>query len=245
MNGGSVNYLSCVSDLFTCVFVLVTQLTGLHSSRIQSEKYVTERLLSEEKRQYEQFKRSVDYINIKCHDLKHEIARMRRKGYVDAERMDKVASELQLYDAFAKTGNETLDLLLTDKNLTCLSKKITLSYMADASALGFMDEGDIYGLFGNMLDNSIEYLEGVPEEENRFIRFFIRPKGKLLFVHGENYFVGTLETTDGLPVTTKADTILHGFGTKSMKSTVEKYGGSFKITAGNGLFAVDFYFPIQ
>lgn len=239
------NYLSCVSDLFTCVFVLAVQFTGLHSSRIQSEKYVTDRLFLEEKRQYEQFKRSVDYINIKCHDLKHELARMQRRGCADTERMDKVASELQLYDAFAKTGNETLDILLTDKNLTCLSKKITLSYMADASGLAFMEEGDIYSLFGNMLDNSIEYLEGIPEEENRFIRFFIRPKGDLLFVHAENYFEGEMETQEGLPVTTKADTVFHGFGVKSMKTTVEKYGGSFKITAGNGLFTVDFYFSIR
>lgn len=245
VNGIGFNYLSCLSDLFTCVFVLATQFTMLHASRIQSEKYVTDRLFLEEKRQYENFKRSVDYINIKCHDLKHEIARMRRMGYVDTKRMDKVASEIQLYDAFAKTGNETLDLLLTDKNLTCLSKKITLSYMADASGLGFMDEGDIYSLFGNMLDNSIEYLEHIENEENRFIRFFIRPKGELLFVHAENYFAGALEILEGFPVTTKTDTVFHGFGIKSMKTTVEKYGGSFKITPGNGLFAVDFYFPIQ
>lgn len=239
------NYLSCVSDLFSCVFVLVTQFIMLHASRIQSEKYVADRLFLEEKRQYENFKRSVDYINIKCHDLKHEIARMRRMGYVDANRVDKVASELQLYDAFAKTGNETLDLLLTDKNLICLSKGITLSYMADASGLGFMDEGDIYSLFGNMLDNSIEYLERIEDEQNRFIRFFIKRKGDMLFVHAENYFTGNLELSEGLPVTTKKDTVFHGFGTKSMRTTVEKYGGSFKITPGNGLFAVDFYFPIQ
>ena len=117
--------------------------------------------------------------------------------------------------------------------------------MADASGLGFMDEGDIYSLFGNLLDNSIEYLECVDNEENRFIRFFIRPKGGLLFVHAENYFAGALEILEGLPVTTKTDTVFHGFGIKSMKTTVEKYGGSFKITSGTGLFAVDFYFPMQ
>lgn len=245
VNGDSFNYLSAASDLFTCAFVLVVQYVGLTTLRLSSEKYITERLFSEEKRQYEEFKRSVDYINIKCHDLKHEIARIQRKGCVDTERMDRVASELQLYDAFAKTGNETLDILLTDKNLTCLSKNIALTYMADASSMGFMDEADIYSLFGNMLDNAIEYLETVGSIENRFIRLFIRPKGQMLLVHSENYFEGTLETADGLPATTKGDIVLHGFGTKSMKTTVEKYGGSFKISAGDGLYNVDFYFPVK
>jgi hypothetical protein len=241
----SFNYLSAVSDLINCLFVIIVQFVGLTTSRINFEKQFSDKLLKDEKRQYEAFKNSVDYVNIKCHDLKHELRLMRQSGNVNTAKLEEIAQGATLYEAFAKTGNETLDILLTEKNLTCIANGIALTYMADASALSAMDVSDIYSLFGNLLDNAIEYVQKLEDNEKRFIRLFVKPQGGMLIIHEENYLEGSVQFVDGLPQTTKGDTEYHGFGFKSMQRTAKKYGGDLRISADGGIFKVDVFIQIR
>lgn len=239
------NYLSTVSDLINCLFVIIVQFVGLTTSRINFEKQFSDKLLEDEKRQYDAFKNSVDYVNIKCHDLKHELQRIRQSGSINTDKLEEIAQGATLYEAFAKTGNETLDILLTEKNLTCISNGIALSYMADASALSVMDASDVYSLFGNLLDNAIEYVQKLEDSDKRFIRLFVKPQGGMLLIHEENYLEGVARLVDGLPQTTKRDTAYHGFGVKSMQRTAKKYGGDLKINAEEGIFKVDIFIQIK
>ena len=43
-----------------------------------------------------------------------------------------------------------------------------------------------------------------------------------------------MEFSGGLPLTTKGDNGYHGFGVKSIKSTIEKYGGVVVIDMSGG-----------
>lgn len=240
-----LNYLSAISDLINCLFVLIVQFIGLTTARIGFEKQLSDKLLQDEKRQYDAFKNSVDYVNIKCHDLKHELKRIQGGGQMNAERLEEITKGVAIYEAFAKTGNETLDILLTDKNLTCISKGISFSYMADASEISVMDASDIYSLFGNLLDNAIEYVQNIEDENNRFIRLFIKPQGGMLLIHEENYLENGVRIVDGVPQTTKDDKLYHGFGIKSMKRTAQKYGGDFKINCEENVFKADIFIQIK
>ena len=240
-----LNYLSAISDLMNCVFVLMVQFIGLTTSRINFQKQITDTLYEEEKKQYIAFKTSVDYINIKCHDLKHEIRRMQNDGVINTERIEEIEQNISLYSAFAKTGNETLDILITEKNLFCATNGISLMYMADAASLDFMDKSDIYILFSNLLDNAIEYVSQIEDKEKRFIRLFVRPQGQMILIHQENYYIGNSKITNEIPKTTKEDDVFHGFGIKSMRRTAKKYGGDLKITRGEGLFKVDILVQIK
>ena len=47
----------------------------------------------------------------------------------------------------------------------------------------------------------------------------------------------------GLPVTTKEDRVSHGFGVRSMRLTVERYGGTLTVLAEGGRFHVNAIFP--
>ena len=58
-----------------------------------------------------------------------------------------------------------------------------------------------------------------------------------------NYFSGELNFVSGLPATTKKDGAYHGYGLRSVKATVEKYGGEMNISADNGVFEVNVAFP--
>ena len=238
-------YLIVVCDVVFSLFVLVTQAVTISTARNSFQKNMWEVLFKENKKQYETFRNTVDYINIKCHDLKHEIEYLQHGGIPDPVKIKQLAENISIYEAFAKTGNETLDILFTEKNITCLSEGITFTYMADAAGLSVMAGSDIYSLFGNILDNAIEYLRTVNECNDRFIRLFIKPQGSRLVIHQENYYINKGTFTDGIPVTTKPDKIRHGFGIRSMMRIARQYGGDLRISTEKNLFKVDIYINIS
>ena len=118
-----------------------------------------------------------------------------------------------------------------------------MSYIVDGKALSFMKDSDIYSLFGNAIDNAVEYLLTV-DESKRFIRINIKEIGKNLSIHIENYFEGNVTFKDGLPLTTKSDKNYHGFGMVSMRELVSSYEGDLFVKVKDGLFLLDILIPL-
>ena len=58
----------------------------------------------------------------------------------------------------------------------------------------------------------------------------------MIFIEEDNYFVGELEFIDGLPITSKEDKNYHGFGTRSLRMIVRKYGGEMSAISKNNVF---------
>lgn len=184
----------------------------------------------------------MEYVNIKCHDLRHQLRRLRQEG-ADADKLKALENSPWLQDSFVRTGNETLDMVLADKGMLCESRGIAFSYMAEGAALGRMEAEDVYALFANILDNAIDYVDGLRDPDMRYVRLTVRPAGGMLVIHQENPLVGTLVMKDGLPETTKSDRRSHGYGMKSIKYIASKYGGRMTVTAA-GRFAVDVMLPL-
>ncbi|MDE6590230.1 MAG: hypothetical protein K2K53_07795, partial [Oscillospiraceae bacterium] len=143
---------------FCCVAVLYGQLKQQKQIKSESELALQRQMWSLHKTQYEMSKESIDIINRKCHDLKHQVAAL--KHIHDPSRREEVIDSLQsavmIYDAALETGNEILDTVLTEKSLICTRHEIALSCIADGKQLAFMDPVDLYTLVGNALDNAIE-----------------------------------------------------------------------------------------
>lgn len=239
----SINWLSAASDFINCFFVLVVQFIALRNYRINSEKETVTALFENEKKQYEAFKKAVDYVNYKCHDLKHELLLLERKGKLNEPFVEEAMRDVAVYEAFINTDNETLNLLLTDKNITCVADGISFSSMIDNGVLKNMTETDIYALLGNLLDNAIESVSKEKDKEKRFIRLFIRKQGGISIIHQENYFEKELTFVNGLPKSTKGDDARHGFGMKSMRRIAESYGGSLRTVVADGMFKIDIIIP--
>ena len=49
---------------------------------------------------------------------------------------------------------------------------------------------------------------------------------------------------NGLPVTTKEDKSVHGYGMLSMKMLAEKYGGELFVSVEGDMFDLDIIFPL-
>jgi sensor histidine kinase regulating citrate/malate metabolism len=131
-------------------------------------------LLEKEHEQYRLSKENIAIINQKCHDLKHQIRAVRKVTEEERDQyLREVEESISIYESIVQTGNEVLDTILTEKSLYCREKGITISCVADGKLLEFINPMDLYSLFGNALDNSIEAVEQFEEEEKRQIDVLI------------------------------------------------------------------------
>lgn len=235
-----------VAHVLACVFVLVSEYEILYVQQLRVEKATTERLLAERGRQYELARGNIEAINVKCHDIKHQIRSLRDGGaVVDAAVLDELSRKVDVYDSVVKSGNDALDTILTEKSLVCQQRHITLSCIADGSAVGFMGSVDLYSLFGNALDNAIEASSSIENPERRSISLIVQRIGDMASIHVENLFDGELRLgEDGLPLTSKGDLINHGFGMRSMRQIVESYGGTFATRVDGDAFMLDALIPL-
>lgn len=197
--------------------------------------------------QYCQSKETIDLINRKYHDLKHQITLLRTESdYARRkEYLDEMEWGIRNYEAQNKTGNSVLDTVLTSKSLLCMEKEIQFTCVADGNLLAQMDAMDICTIFGNALDNAIECEMGIAEKEKRIIHLALFSRKEFMVIRVENYFEGQLDFREGIPVTTKKNADYHGYGIKSIRYTTEKYGGSLSIRTHANWFEMDILIPRQ
>lgn len=202
-------------------------------------------MLHQVKAQYAEKKENIELINLKVHDLKHQISMFAHNGGMDAETVADINRMISIYDAEVETGLEALDVVLTEKSLFCKKNGIRFSTMADCTSLQFMKESDMYVLFGNAVDNAIEAVMKIDDEDKRYIGLSVYARGGLVSINVNNYFRGEVVIGDnGLPVTTKRSKDYHGFGLKSICMIVDKYKGDVSVRTENNVFNLNIVLPI-
>lgn len=223
----------------SCVLVLIILSNIDRAGNMRNEIDVLTGIMHSEREQYKIAKESAELINMKYHDLKHVISELKNGA---SGGIEKVEEALKIYGNIVKTGNAVLDVILTEKNLVCEHNRISLTCCCEENSLDFMDDADVYSLFGNAIDNAIESVGKIKDEERRSISLNVGSVLGGLSVHMENFFEGELVLKDGLPMTSK-DERFHGFGLKSMQYIVSSYGGYMNVAARNERFCLDVFFP--
>ncbi len=234
--------LENIYNIFSCLLALFLQFSQLTVTEVKGELDSIKSLWAERNKQYEMAKKNIEIINIKCHDLKHQIHRIRKNEHIDGQELKEIEKSLKIYDSNVKTGNEALDIILTEKALLCERNHIELTMITDGKLLNFLSPRDIYSLFGNALDNAIEALEKVPEN-HRSISIMIKKKLNFVSIHIENFTEKEIIIEDGRPKTSKEDKSLHGFGFVSMKEIVERYKGTLTYETKNNSFSLNILLP--
>ncbi len=231
-----------VMNIFCCILTLYQQFSLAKMHRMSNDLEMVNHLLEQSEKQYEYIKENTETLNMKLHDLKHQVHTIGKNNEISPAAVGELESAIALYDTAVKTGNDALDIILTEKNVLCNRYNIAFSCIADGKQLNFISEPDLYSLFGNILDNAIEAVVNL-EDDKKTIGLSVKRVEKFVFVNEHNYYGGTLTLEGDLPVTTKAG-MFHGYGIKSIKMLAERYGGCLKINARNGVFNLDLLFPI-
>ena len=102
---------------------------------------------------------------------------------------------------------------------------------------------DICTIFGNALDNAIEYEEKIKDKKKRLIRVAVYSQNRFIMIRVENYCEVRLAEEDSLPETTKKNKEYHGYGLKSIRTTAEKYGGSMTVRTKDDWFYLRVLIP--
>ncbi len=194
---------------------------------------------------YRSYQTTFDMINMKYHDLKHQIAGLRADMSSEERQkwIDSMEQELESYRPELQTGNSVLDTLIEGKMMTCKSNGIKVTCVADGNALDFMHVADICTIFGNALDNAIESVTLIEDLEKRLIHITVAQKKNFVLIQVNNYCETGIKIKNGYPVTTKADKSNHGFGIKSIKYTVEKYHGTLTYNLNKNWFELKILIP--
>lgn len=228
--------------LLTCLFLLFCLFNNAYNKTLKEEVKTIKLLWQKDRQQYEISKQNVELMNMKFHDLKYLINS--KIDFDDKTEKEEISRCLELYDSAYHTGNEVLDVVLTEKKILCDKLGIRFSCMADGKILTMMSSGDIYSLFGNAIDNAIECLKKVEDEEQRNVKILVNRVNEMAKITIENYVPWLPQIIDGIPKTTKDDTDSHGYGIKSMQYIVRKYGGVMDIGVDENIFHVDILLPL-
>ena len=177
------------------------------------------------------------------HDMKNHLLVLQRQinSPETAEMVEKLQSQVAMYEDYEHTGNDILDIILKEKSETAREKHIALSVTADLNGVDFIEPLDISTIFGNRLDNAIEASEKLPEEQ----RAILVKAGKM-----QNFFSVLIENNclqdsgNTKSRTTKTDDFFHGFGISNMRNAAEKYGGQLTTKCESGKFLLKILLPI-
>ena len=227
--------------LCTLLYTLLNYAALLMIAQLDSFRHENRTMhdfISNKMRYYEMSREGITALQTTCHDLKHQIHAIRSEA--GKARFDEYLNELEdavnEYSAVIESGNPTVDVVLTEKNILCLSQHVLFSYMIDGSLFGFLTDREIYSLFGNALDNALEAVMKIPEPSGRKITLKSNSRGAMVVLQVENTFAGEIALKENeMPRTTKQGSG-HGFGLRSIDRIAQKHGGMMSVRAEDGLF---------
>jgi signal transduction histidine kinase len=241
------------SDVFyvrTLVDVAGIMILYVYQSRIcellaEKELNNIQSMLKAQYDKYRNYQTTFDLINMKYHDLKHQIAGLRADMSQEqrSQWIDSLEQELEAYKPEMETGNSVLDTLISGKMMNCRANNIKITCVADGNLLDFMHVADICTIFGNALDNAIENVTLIEDPEKRLIHIAVSEKKNFVLIQINNYCESQIMLKNGYPVTTKADKESHGFGLKSIRYTVEKYHGTVTFDIKKNWFELTILIP--
>ena len=198
----------------------------------QSEKHLKEvRSIHKEMRGYK-------------HDFHHHLQAL--KGQLEAGEVDRALAyieqldnQLMNVDTLLKTGNVSLDAILSAKIAQAKAENIAVTVKANVPDVLTISDLELSIIIGNLLDNAIEACRTVTGE--RFIRIYISMKGTMLYFSMLNAAGAKKKKTGSLFATHKDG--VHGFGLRRAEAILEEHGGWVKYNSEDGAFTSEFLVP--
>lgn len=218
----------------------------LYNEQVNQENYAIHTILRNQEKQYQFSQECIDMVNMKYHDLKQQINiwKMSSGDLSYKKYMDELSRQMEQFDLSIHSGNQVIDTILTEKTLLCAKKEIQIITVVDGKELDFMEVADLCSIFGNALDNAIEYEENLLDKEQRIIRVVVYRVHSFVLLMFENYCEIQHKLYEGLPISTKENKLLHGYGLKSIQYIVKKYDGQMDIVQKDGWFKLKMIIPL-
>lgn len=174
---------------------------------------------------YEILEKQNDNLRAYAHDAKNHLSTI--KNLNDNPEIEtyisKMIERLAEYGKVCHSGNHTLDVVI-DKYVTeCELNNIAFEFDIKNNNLSQIEPYDLVAILGNLLDNAIEASEQ-SQDKTVSIETDYRNNFSVIIVSNSCDKNPQFSNSE-LPVTTKSNKRLHGFGLKSVRKTIKKYNG--------------------
>ena len=137
------------------------------------------------------------------------------------------------------SGISAVDAILNEKLYEAQSRSITNSYDVVNLDKNDVKPLDLCIILSNALDNAIEANSRIEDADARWLKLKIHGNGAFTVISVSNPVVQSPRKSGGNSfVTSKEDADNHGFGLKSIESTVAKYKGEMLCKCEEGVFTL-------
>ena len=160
-----------------------------------------------------------NHINVAMYMLKE-------KRYEEADKyLGEISNSINYdrkYKSFITTNNNVLNAIINSKIIVAVDKNIDINTSVNITEPIHIDDIDLCGLLGNLLDNAIEACERT--ESNRFINIKIITVKNNLIILIQNSMSGNIELIDNEYFSSKRKGLL-GRGIAQINKIVDEYNG--------------------
>lgn len=214
---------------------------------IRKQELIIARMEMEEKR-YER----IETVNREhagfLHDMRHHLKTI---GAMAAENRTGEILEIvsQLQDTISEAAVERicpdvlLNTIINEKKREAqkfgLEFKIT---MEPDFRMDLIEKTDVIVILNNLFENAIE---AASKCENGYVKsfFFCQNAGHFSVIKIMNSYRGEIVIQDDLPVSSKGDKKLHGYGVVNVMETVKKYSGNFQYSHEDDVYTAVVVLP--
>lgn len=233
---GEATALECLYNLISLTGVIgsycLTCMTTRAYDQLLDERTVTQQL----ELQLDHVQRSsaiVEQVRKDKHELKNNYLYM--QALLDGNRIDELREFLDVtmprhFDDLTEfhTGNSTLDYLLEEKASEVRDAGARAMFKVVVPADLEIDDRDLCGLLGNLLDNAIDASRTETEAGNDAeVQLVMQMQNGMLLVQVKNRCAHDVMERNPHLRTTKKNASEHGVGLKVVRSIVTKYNGTF------------------
>ena len=123
---GETYYLERFYNLLVCFISLLLQYSQLRTGVVESRLKTVQALWKEKKKQYKLSQRTITLLNVKAHDLKYQQGKAS-----DGSGKEEINDLVSDYQDYKETGNEPLNVVLTEKAMEAKKHRIRFDVIAD------------------------------------------------------------------------------------------------------------------
>ena len=154
--------------------------------------------------------------------------------------INQLIEQMSSLPVLLETGNDIVNTILNEAVGKYEALGIKIQVEGSFPEQLFISQMDLCVIFANAISNAVEAIAKIDSDPENYkvIQIRIRSHHEDLFIDISNPVAEKVIITDGILHTTKKDKYLHGFGTKNIKQSVEKYLGTITYENADQIFTI-------
>lgn len=215
------------------------------SEKKNKELEIMSMLQNAESKRYAEIEKIYESVSLIKHDLKEQLSYAEEliksaKPEKAQEHINLLRNHVETVGVSVHTGNSILDSLIYSK--LSANQDIKFTVFGTVENLSTIKDWQIVSLFGNMLDNAIDYLS---HSEQKYIELCFSYTAGYQNVECKNPITKSVLKENPSLVTGKSDSVHHGYGIKSMTEIINSINGMIEFYEKGGKFICHVAIPSE